>query len=129
MAGDLTQQNSQAIQNINEWGYALDGPSDYFMNNVVSPAVGNHDKSEGMFYNHFNIGLPNDQNTSKGVYYTYTIQDVQVIVLNTNDELTFSQPLAQKTSFMVRRRFRTKHGFMESCCFSIMRLYQLVGTC
>ena len=96
MSGDLTQQYTNAAQNILEWGHALNGPSQFFMDNVISPASGNHDKSTDMFYSHFNVELPNDQNTSKGVYFTYQIQDVQVIVLNTNDELTFSQPLAQK---------------------------------
>lgn len=96
MTGDLTQEYSNPGANINEWGYALNGPKDWFMNNVISPAAGNHDKSADMFNNHFNMQIPNDQDTSKGVYYTYKIQDVQVFILNTNDELTTTTPLAQK---------------------------------
>lgn len=96
MAGDLTQQYKVGSDNINEWGYALDGPKDFFMNNIITPASGNHDKFPDMFSNHFNIELPNDQNTETGQYYTYVIKDVQVIVLNTNDELTTSSPLGEK---------------------------------
>lgn len=95
-AGDLTQQYKVPTDNINEWGYALDGPKQFFMNNIFSPASGNHDKLEDMFYNHFNIKVIDDQSTSMGQYYNYQIGDVEVIVLNTNDELTFTTPLAQR---------------------------------
>lgn len=92
--GDLTQEYKNEASNIHEWGYAIDGSQSWYLDNVISPSSGNHDKADNMFYNHFNIDVTNNQSTLDGQYYSYEIGNVLVVVLNTNEELSMSTPLS-----------------------------------
>lgn len=92
--GDLTQSNRYPESNINEWGYALDVLSEFYTKTVITPTSGNHDQALNMFANHFNVELPAEVDTSMGFYYSYDIDNIHITVLNTNDGLSMSTPLA-----------------------------------
>lgn len=93
VSGDLTDTMGYQPAANNEWGWFLNGPQDFLMNYVMTAAAGNHDTADGIFYHHLNVQLPNEQNTKWGFYYNYQIGNVEVIVLNTNDELNDNKRL------------------------------------
>ncbi len=72
--------------NSKQWAWALDTGSDSLMNTFMMPATGNH---EGMgtsaTVNYFTLpGIP-EQDTAKGVYYSFDYNNVHFAVLNTED--------------------------------------------
>lgn len=93
--GDLTQSNTNSDSNVKEWGYAINAIKDQLVSLPLTIASGNHDKAPNMLVNHFNVKVPTGSATSTGIYYSYDISDIHVAVINTNDELTTSVPLAQ----------------------------------
>ncbi len=72
--------------NSKQWSWALDTGSDYLMNTFMMPATGNH---EGMgtsaTVNYFTLANLPDQDTGKGVYYSFDYNNVHFAVLNTED--------------------------------------------
>lgn len=93
--GDHSQQYKVPSSNVNEWGYCLDSMSKWTTSIPYTPVVGNHDKVDTMFYNHFNVKLPSYcTDTTNGFYYSYDIGDVHFTIINTNDTLTTSTPLS-----------------------------------
>lgn len=93
--GDFSQTYKNPATNIKEWGYNLNAIADQLTTTPLTPVSGNHDQAEHMFYNHFNAELPDESATLNGFYYSYDVSDIHVAVVNTNDELTTSAPLAQ----------------------------------
>ncbi len=72
--------------NSKQWSWALDTGSDYLMNTFMMPATGNH---EGMgtnaTVNYFILPDLPEQDTAKGVYYSFDYNNVHFAVLNTED--------------------------------------------
>ncbi len=72
--------------NSKQWSWALDTGADYLMNTFMMPATGNH---EGMgtnaTVNYFTLPKLPEQDTSKGVYYSFDYNNVHIAVLNTED--------------------------------------------
>ena len=72
--------------NSKQWSWALDTGADYLMNTFMMPATGNH---EGMgtnaTANYFTLPNLPEQDTSKGVYYSFDYNNVHFAVLNTED--------------------------------------------
>lgn len=80
--GDIVDHGDNAKQ----WSWALDTGSDYLMNTFLMPASGNH---EGMgtnaTVNYFTLPKRPEQDTTKGVYYSFDYNNVHFAVLNTED--------------------------------------------
>lgn len=80
--GDIVDHGDNAKQ----WSWALDTGSDYLMNTFMMPATGNH---EGMgtnaTVNYFTLPNLPEQDTAKGVYYSFDYNNLHFAVLNTED--------------------------------------------
>lgn len=87
LSGDLADSMGLQSKANNEMGWLLNGANNYLKDLVLTPAAGNHDTANNIFYAHFNVNLSNDQDYKWGMYYNYKIGDTEVIVLNTNDDL------------------------------------------
>lgn len=72
--------------NLNHWQWMFDTASENLNRTYLMPASGNHEGMED-FSTVSNFILPGvpEQNTASGVYYSYTYNNVLVIVLNTED--------------------------------------------
>lgn len=92
--GDFVQTNKNPESNIIEWGYTLDIFKEFYTGTVLTPVAGNHDAAHNMFTSHFNVEIPPLAETNMGFYYSYDIDDIHVTVLNTNEGLSMSTPLA-----------------------------------
>lgn len=72
--------------NTNQWQWMFDTASDNLKNTYLMPATGNHEEKDD-YSTVSNFVLPNmpEQDTTTGVYYSYTYNNVHVAVLNTNN--------------------------------------------
>lgn len=72
--------------NSNQWQWMFDTASKDLMSTYLMPATGNHEeKDDNATVNNFVLPNVPTQDTSSGVYYSYTYNNVHVAVLNTND--------------------------------------------
>ncbi|MCQ2462301.1 MAG: metallophosphoesterase [Clostridia bacterium] len=72
--------------NLNQWQWMFDTAAANLGSTYLMPATGNHEQNDD-YTTVSNFMLPNvpEQNTASGVYYSYTYNNVLVMVLNTND--------------------------------------------
>ncbi len=72
--------------NNHQWQWMFDTASDNLMSTYLMPATGNHEEKDD-YSTVSNFVLPNmpEQDTTTGVYYSYTYNDVHIAVLNTNN--------------------------------------------
>lgn len=89
-AGDFVDDGA----NEDYWTWALDDASGVAQGMAMTPAAGNHEaKSEvegitdaNPIVSHFNLAnVPQGQDLSTGVYYSYVYKNATFVVLNTND--------------------------------------------
>lgn len=89
-AGDFVDDGA----NEDYWTWALDDASGIAQGMAMTPAAGNHEaKSEvegitdaNPIVSHFNLAnVPQGQDLSTGVYYSYVYKNATFVVLNTND--------------------------------------------
>lgn len=89
-AGDFVDDGA----NEDYWTWALDDASGIAQGMAMTPAAGNHEaKSEvegitdaNPIVSHFNLAnVPEGQDLSTGVYYSYVYKNATFVVLNTND--------------------------------------------
>ncbi len=70
------------------WEDLINFNSDFFSKNPIAAISGNHETTyrNGSFetFKHFNYDIPN-QNTEKGIYYSFDYSGVRFIMLNTNE--------------------------------------------
>lgn len=80
--GDLVDHGD----NNHQWQYMFDTASKYLMSTNLMPLSGNHEgKGTNATVNYFALpGVP-EQDTTSGVYYSYTYNNVHFAVLNSND--------------------------------------------
>ncbi|MBR6568127.1 MAG: metallophosphoesterase [Clostridia bacterium] len=72
--------------NSKQWSWALDTGADYLMNTFMMPATGNHEgKGTNATVNYFTLPNLPEQDTAKGVYYSFDYNNVHFAVLNTED--------------------------------------------
>ncbi len=67
------------------WLAQMNTAKDILMNNIIVPAVGNHEDENHAFWQHFKIPHTNDHKTT-GAYYSYDYGNVHFVVLDTNKE-------------------------------------------
>lgn len=67
------------------WLAQMNTAKDILMNNIIVPAVGNHEDDSHAFWQHFKIPHTNDHKTT-GAYYSYNYGNVHFVVLDTNKE-------------------------------------------
>ena len=91
--GDMSDHGD----NINLWRYFFDTASKQIMNTFMMPTSGNHE-AMGAYSTTNYFTLPNvpEQNLEDGVYYSYTYNNVLVMVLNTNDNTAADEALGEK---------------------------------
>ena len=102
--GDLVDHGD----NNHQWQYMFDTASEYLMNTYLMPATGNHEgKGTNATANYFTLpGLP-EQDTTTGVYYSYTYNNVHFAVLNSND-------LDEKTNGLSEKQLEWLKADMEA---------------
>ncbi len=71
------------------WDAVFNANADYFSQTLTMPVAGNHDAQyrgdEGYQVDkHFNINLPSQSTTERGMFYSYDYCNVRFIILNTN---------------------------------------------
>ncbi|MEE1321718.1 MAG: metallophosphoesterase [Acutalibacteraceae bacterium] len=80
--GDLVDHGD----NFKQWGWMFNTGSEELMNTYMMPASGNH---EGMgtnaTVNYFVLPNVPEQNTEKGVYYSFDYNNAHIAVINTED--------------------------------------------
>lgn len=67
----------------NMWLSVMNASKSILMNNIIAPAVGNHDEAPNTYWQHFKVEHTNDHKTG-GTYYSYDYGNVHFVVLNTN---------------------------------------------
>ena len=67
------------------WIAQMNTAQDILMNNIIAPAVGNHEEDEHSWWQHFKIPHTNDHKTT-GAYYSYDYGNVHFVVLDTNKD-------------------------------------------
>jgi len=86
--GDFMQDPKQNVQ----WGYALDMPKTVLMDTVIMPSQGNHDGGGGGYGQQSHINARFNIKMADGAgdkfYYSYTIGEVHVACINTNNPNT-----------------------------------------
>lgn len=65
------------------WSAQMNSARDILMNNIIVPAVGNHDADNNSFWQHFMLEKTNGHKTT-GIYYSYDYGNVHFAVLDTN---------------------------------------------
>lgn len=93
-SGDLVEQGGRE----QDWIDLLDSARPTLMNTTLAPAAGNHDEATNSFVDHFTLEAPNEQDTSRGAYYSFDYNDVHFMVLNTNEDGFTNQQGAQAVS-------------------------------
>lgn len=92
-AGDFVDDGA----NEDYWTWALDDANGIAQGMAMTPAAGNHEarsEAEGItdanpIVSHFNLAnVPEGQDLSTGVYYSYVYKNATFVVLNTNDLAT-----------------------------------------
>lgn len=69
--------------NENQWSAQMNSAAEVLMNNVIVPAVGNHDIDDHSFWQHFMLEKTNGHKTT-GLYYSYDYGNAHFVVLDTN---------------------------------------------
>lgn len=67
------------------WLAQMNTAKDILLNNIIAPAVGNHEADDNSYWQHFKIPHTNDHKTT-GAYYSYDYGNVHFVVLDTNKE-------------------------------------------
>ena len=65
------------------WLAQMNAAKDILLNNIIVPAVGNHEEDENAYWQHFKVEHTNDHKTT-GAYYSYDYGNVHFVVLDTN---------------------------------------------
>ena len=65
------------------WLAQMNTAKDILLNNIIAPAVGNHEEDNHAFWQHFKIQHTNEHKTT-GAYYSYDYGNVHFVVLDTN---------------------------------------------
>lgn len=68
-----------------QWQDLLDEARSGLFSTTLTPVAGSGDAAAGAFENHFTLAGPAKQDTSTGVYYSYTYGRAHFMVLNTNE--------------------------------------------
>lgn len=80
--GDLVDHGD----NNHQWQYMFDTASKYLMSTSMMPLSGNHEgKGTNATANYFTLPNMPQQDTTTGVYYSFTYNNVHIAVLNSND--------------------------------------------
>ncbi len=91
--GDLVDHGD----NNHQWQYMFDTASKYLMNTYMMPMSGNHeDKGTYATVNYFTLPNVPEQDTTTGVYYSFTYNNVHIAVLNSNDLDETTEGLSDK---------------------------------
>jgi len=77
--GDVVDNGSEE----HLWSSMLNASRDVLMNQVIVPAVGNHEEDDHSFWQHFKLEHTNDHKTT-GVYYSFDYGNTHFVVLDTN---------------------------------------------
>lgn len=80
-SGDFVQTGADEQM----WKDMLNFSKESMMNTTIVPAAGNHEYEQNVFYDHFNLETPNDQDYSTGVYYSFDYGNTHFVTLNTNE--------------------------------------------
>ena len=80
-SGDFVQTGADEQM----WKDMLNFSKESLMNTTIVPAAGNHEYEQNVFYDHFNLETPNDQDYSTGVYYSFDYGNTHFVTLNTNE--------------------------------------------
>jgi len=65
------------------WLAQMNSAKEILMNNIIVPAVGNHEEEYHAYWQHFKVPHTNDHKTT-GTYYSYDYGNVHYVVLDTN---------------------------------------------
>ncbi len=65
------------------WLAQMNAAKAVMMNNIIVPAVGNHEEDVNAFWQHFKLEHTNEHKTT-GLYYSYDYGNVHFVVLDTN---------------------------------------------
>ncbi len=65
------------------WLALMNAAKDSMMNNIIVPAVGNHEVEDHAFWQHFKLEHTNDHKTT-GIYYSFNYGNTHFVVLDTN---------------------------------------------
>ena len=91
--GDLVDHGD----NNHQWQYMFDTASKYLMNTNMMPLSGNHEgKGTNATVNYFTLPNVPKQDTTTGVYYSFTYNNVHFAVLNSNDLDSKTNGLSEK---------------------------------
>ena len=110
--------------NEDYWTWALDDANGVAQGMAMTPAAGNHEaKSEvegitdaNPIVSHFNLAnVPEGQDLSTGVYYSYVYKNATFVVLNTNDLEATRCRARSTTGHTTRLRTPTRNGRSCSC--------------
>ncbi|HEY0187596.1 MAG TPA: glycoside hydrolase family 97 catalytic domain-containing protein [Cellulomonas sp.] len=79
--GDLVDTSESADQ----WSWLFDSDSDLWSSNTIAAVSGNHDVAADTFAAHFTNDVPEGADQTTGTYYSYDVEGVHFVALNTND--------------------------------------------
>ncbi|MBE5938838.1 MAG: metallophosphoesterase family protein [Lachnospiraceae bacterium] len=65
------------------WMGLMNTSKEVLMNNIIAPAVGNHEEEDNAFWQHFKLPHTNNHKTT-GIYYSYDYGKTHFVVLDTN---------------------------------------------
>ena len=65
------------------WSAMMNASKKILMNNIIAPAVGNHEEDNNAFWQHFMLEKTNGHKTT-GIYYSFDYGNAHFVVLDTN---------------------------------------------
>lgn len=78
-SGDFVDDGSKEAL----WMAQMNSANDILTNNIIAPAVGNHEANDHAFWQHFMLEKTNTHKTT-GLYYSYDYGNVHFVCLDTN---------------------------------------------